>query len=621
MPRHYVFIGCITAAAALGLAAAPGLQRPAHAPLPVVQPNDNRQPSGRLHADTLDLDLEVRLARWYPEGDGGGFVESPAFAEAGRAPSIPGPLIRVPAATIVRVTVRNSLADSTVTLHGLVTRPAPGPDTTRLAPGESRVVTFAAGSPGTYFYWGEVGTYRAETNRLARVREREQLAGALIVDEPGPRTDDRIFVMNVWGEPADSESYRSTLTINGRAWPHTERIAATLGDSLRWRVINTSARGHPMHLHGFYYRIAAVGTSLASRPVPTGERPLIVTHEMRAFQTMDMVWLASRAGNWLFHCHVAFHVVPEARLEPRHDRHDELSPHAGEHMAGLVLGISIHDPAPGAQRPAASRALRLLVHEGRPRGRAPRAMAFVLQRDASPPRSDSLEIPGSTLVLTRDQPTTITVVNRLREATSVHWHGIELESYWDGVAGWSGAAERRAPVVAPGDSFIARLTLPRAGTFMYHTHLNDIEQLTSGLYGAIVVLEPGQRWDPATDHVMVIGWDGNFDPPQFRLDGDSAPPPLALAAGRTHRLRIVNIGAAGVVTVTLWQDTTLAAWRAVAKDGADLPPALQTERPARQPITVGETYDFAFTAPAPGTYVLRATGPVGRPVVRPVVVR
>lgn len=288
-------------------------------------------------------------------------------------------------------------------------------------------------------------------------------------------------------------------------------------------------------------------------------------------------------------------------------------------MAGLVLGISVRGVEP---RLAAAdvRQLRLLVHEGRPRLRAPRSLGFVLQRDDRPPAPDSLEIPGSTLVLTRGQPTRITVVNRLREPTAVHWHGIELESYSDGVAGWSGDSTRPAPLIAPADSFTALLTLPRAGTFMYHTHLNDVEQLTSGLYGAIVVLEPGQRWDPETDHVVILGWDGDFPQPEWVFDGARAPAPLVLAANRTHRLRFVSIGAGGLLNVALAQDTTLAQWRPLAKDGADLP-SLQPLRPARQVITVGETYDFAFTPTAPGAYVLRATLPDRRVFSRPVTVR
>ena len=46
------------------------------------------------------------------------------------------------------------------------------------------------------------------------------------------------------------------------------------------------------------------------------------------------------------------------------------------------------------------------------------------------------------IVLTQHQPAEITIVNRLTMPTAVHWHGIELDSYFDGVAGWGGAGGR-----------------------------------------------------------------------------------------------------------------------------------------------------------------------------------
>jgi hypothetical protein len=61
-------------------------------------------------------------------------------------------------------------------------------------------------------------------------------------------------------------------------------------------------------------------------------------------------------------------------------------------------------------------------------------MGYVLAEDGTAPASDSVDIPGRPLVLTRGEATAVTVVNRLREPTAVHWHGLELESYSDGMA-------------------------------------------------------------------------------------------------------------------------------------------------------------------------------------------
>src|SRR5262245_61665714 len=100
--------------------------------------------------------------------------------------------------------------------------------------------------------------------------------------------------------------------------------------------------------------------------------------------------------------------------------------------------------------------------------------------------SGRVTAPGPPLVLRRGEPAEITVVNHLNEATSIHWHGLEIESYYDGVHGWSGVDGRTAPMIAPGASFVVRLAPPRTGTFIYHTHIHDYRQLSSGIYGALI---------------------------------------------------------------------------------------------------------------------------------------
>jgi FtsP/CotA-like multicopper oxidase with cupredoxin domain len=205
-------------------------------------------------------------------------------------------------------------------------------------------------------------------------------------------------------------------------------------------------------------------------------------------------------------------------------------------------------------------------------------------------------------VLNRNEPTDIVVVNRLAEPAAIHWHGIELESYSDGVAGWSGYGDHLAPSIQPGDSFFAHLTLPRAGTFIYHTHMNDIEQLTSGLYGGIVVLEPGRRFDPRRDHIYVAGWDSEQNP-HLLVNGDSLPAPLDLSAGVSHRFRFVNIGAAERFPFSIYRDTSLVTWKMLARDGAELPPAQALTVPSVDWLDVGETRDVEIV-PLPGMYRL-----------------
>lgn len=547
------------------------------------------------------------MARWYPEADGGPSAEVAALAEKGQRPAIPGPLVRVKVGTVIEATLTNSLTDSTITINGFQTRPASTVDSIRLRPGETRTVRFAAGQAGTYLYRAIVGKYTAPIPPLRQdAHEREQLAGAFVIDSAGPMVPDRVLVINHWRDPKDSTDRYVALSINGKSWPHTERLTTSVGDTLRWRVVNAGGRAHPMHLHGFYFRVDSRGTLLRDSLYATDQQRLVATENLPAGATMAVAWAPDRPGNWLFHCHIGFHVVPEIKFHMLPERHSSNFAHnADNHMAGLVMGITVKPGRrwhPSPEGPA--RRMRLFVQEGWKRARAPRSLSFVLQRGENPPDPDSVEMPGSTLILTRGEPTHITVVNRITEPTGVHWHGIELESYSDGVVGWSGMGNRLAPLIAPGDSFTAHLTLPRAGTFIYHTHLNDLEQLSSGLYGGIVVLDPGARFDPRTDHLYVAGSDGPERIAPMLVNGDSVLKPMELAAEKAQRLRFINIGVAIAVRFTLAQEGRVVEWKPLAKDGADLPASQKRPRRASQILAVGETYDFEFDPREKGTYTL-----------------
>ena len=276
------------------------------------------------------------------------------------------------------------------------------------------------------------------------------------------------------------------------------------------------------------------------------------------------------------------------------------------------MGIRV---TPVARRPASTRdarPIRLLIRS-RPGvyGKNP-GYAYVL--GGSPEERDPgwLPVPGPTLVLEKGEPVAITLVNRSHEPAAVHWHGIELESYPDGVPGWSGASGRILPSIQPGDSLTVRFTPPRAGTFMYHSHFNEMQQIGSGLYGPIVVLEPGERFDPETDRVLVFSDGGpwiNFTqdslvPPTF-LNGRADPEPLHLRAGTTYRLRLINILTETNAGVELLRRGEPVRWRAIAKDGATLPAQLATLRPARLIFRPGEIVDFEFTPATAGELVLR----------------
>jgi FtsP/CotA-like multicopper oxidase with cupredoxin domain len=581
-------------AVSLALAGLAGCARDAAAP-PLAQVHDNRAPAGTLAGDTLRLDLEVRAAVWAPEGDSGPRLPVHLFAEAGEAPSVPGPLIRVPTGTTLDVTLTNRLTDSTVVLHGVGTRPGDAADSIVLAPGARVERCFAAGAPGTYHYWGST------TGRDIESREwlDSQLHGAFIVDSAGAAPADRVFVMGIWSHLADSPPRAGpdtgeVMVINGRAWPHTERLTVPMGDTVTWRWVNPSGSAHPMHLHGVYFELASRGDEWQDTLYPPSARPLEATELMLPGGTMTMRWAPREPGNWVFHCHFAFHVSPGVSM----DRH---TAHTGSHrMAGLVLGIEATGGPPAADG-ASPRQLRLLLQERAGRVQGGPGYGFVLDQGPAP-APDSVEIPGPTLTLVRGEPVAITVVNHLRQPAAVHWHGIELQSYPDGVPDISGVPPRLFRPIAPGDSFTARFTPPRAGTFIYHSHFDESEQMVRGLYGALLVLEPGERRDPRTDHLIIVGGNGPAPfPDSIRslVNGRETPAPIRLRPGRTHRLRLISIDVDRRIRFSLRSDSTVLRWRPVAKDGADLPPALRQERRAELLTGPGETADFLVT-PASG---------------------
>ena len=143
------------------------------------------------------------------------------------------------------------------------------------------------------------------------------------------------------------------------------------------------------------------------------------------------------------------------------------------------------------------------------------------------------------------------------------------------------------------------MTPPRAGTFIYHTHVDDVRQMSLGLYGPLLVLDPGERYDPRTDHVVFVSLGGLGDSVRILVNGSREPAPIAMQSGVPQRLRFILMAAFGAGTFRLMRDSTLERWRPVAKDGAELPPSQRAEEPAAVTLSVGEAYDFTYT-PAAG---------------------
>jgi manganese oxidase len=595
----------------------------ASAPPETVEANDNTRPTGMSTDGVVTIRLRAATGTWRPEGTDGPALTVDAFGAADGPLIVPGPLIRVKEGDRVDVSVRNDLA-APLRVHGLCARDGAPCAPIDVAPGDVRSVSFMSGAAGTYHYWATA---------IGAPMPFRELAGALVIDpRNGASTDDRIFVITEWSDltvaqlreilssddsTATFVSMRPKVTfvINGLSWPATERLTYRRGERVRWRILNLSSQTHPMHLHGFYFTVSRLGDGQRDEPVAGGAGRQVVTQIVPSGGTLLLEWTPEREGNWLFHCHVMSHVSPNRRIgtEPAsadarggHGAHHDSAQHdASLGMAGMVLGITVLPSGNAA-------------HASHRDARPPRKLTMVIQptsgtpgkpaagltiTEAGTPVTARVSSPGPLLLLRRDEPVDITVVNRLPEATSIHWHGLELDSFYDGVHGWSGVDRRLAPMIAPGASFVVRITPVRSGTFIYHTHLHDHRQLSSGVYGPLIVLEPGESYDPATDHLVVLGRRQVSEVSSILEDPDTAvmngvrAPQLSWRAGVRNRVRLINITPDDILGVSLATRDAPVIWRPLTKDGAPVPETEAQALPAKVRIAVGETYDFEYDAP------------------------
>jgi manganese oxidase len=587
------------------------------APPERVAINDNRAAAGTQGDGTLTIQLDARLGTWHPDRETDPGVVVKAFAVEGGRPQIPGPVIRVREGTEIRARVRNSLSES-LAVHGFYTRPgtASGSGVVVIAPGETREVGFLAGRPGTYYYWGATA---ADTALPVRAARDSQLVGALIVDaRDGPAPDDRVLLISNWPTDQPGLAVIGRMVINGRSWPHTERLAYKVGDTVRARLINAGGAVHPMHLHGFYFRVDSRGDERADTVFAPGSSPrMAVTERLAPGRTFSLTWKPTRPGNWLFHCHDNAHLERGVPLDGKAASpvHRHVENHALEMMAGPVMGITVTGAtveAPPASGPR--RQLRLVARVDQGGTDAEPAFGYTLHTGSTTDAPPPPYVPGPTIVLKRGEPVSITVKNDLPEATAVHWHGIELESYYDGVAGYAGEGKRIAPAIPSGGSFEARFTPPRSGTFIYHTHIDEVRQQQAGLSGALLVVDDPAAFDPDHDIVLMISVPRtDADATSIVLLNGSAKPALReMRAGEHYRLRFINAHTfRPSMRMRLLRESTLLEWRSLAKDGMHLPADQAIAGPTEIQMGNGETYDFDFVPSTAGDLRLDVTNAAG----------
>jgi FtsP/CotA-like multicopper oxidase with cupredoxin domain len=168
-------------------------------------------------------------------------------------------------------------------------------------------------------------------------------------------------------------------------------------------------------------------------------------------------------------------------------------------------------------------------------------------------------VPGPIIVGHVGDTLVVHLVNRLPEATAIHWHGLRLPSAMDGT-------ESTQRLVEPGETFVYRFVLPDAGTFWYHSHVNETQQIERGLYGALIVLGPNE---PVFDADRVLLLDdvkldrrGRIAKPALidrhsgregsvLLINGQAQPQFEIAAGQVERWRVINAASSRYIKLSL----------------------------------------------------------------------
>ena len=101
------------------------------------------------------------------------------------------------------------------------------------------------------------------------------------------------------------------------------------------------------------------------------------------------------------------------------------------------------------------------------------------------------QYPGPLIEVSRGSEIMVRFTNHLPDSTSIHWHGIRLENAFDGVEGVS-------------DAFTYKVRFPDAGIYWYHPHIREDIQQALGLYGNVLVRQPGARIPANREQILML---------------------------------------------------------------------------------------------------------------------
>ena len=214
-------------------------------------------------------------------------------------------------------------------------------------------------------------------------------------------------------------------------------------------------------------------------------------------------------------------------------------------------------------------------------------------------------MPGPMIEAVEGDRVRIVVHNNLPEATTVHWHGLELPIAMDGVPGLT-----QEPI-PPGGVFNYEFDLHQSGTFFYHSHgaMQEIMGMT-GLF----VIHPREAYTPTVDHDFGLIMQEFAILPQstipnsvseefnfFTINGRSGPyvTPMVVRLGSRVRIRFMNLSAMDNHPMHLHGHTF---W-VTGTEGGRIPESawIPTNNVL---VSVGQSRDVEFIANNPGDWMV-----------------
>lgn len=213
--------------------------------------------------------------------------------------------------------------------------------------------------------------------------------------------------------------------------------------------------------------------------------------------------------------------------------------------------------------------------------------------------------PGPTIEVVEGDRVRVFVTNKLPEHTSVHWHGQLLPCGMDGVTGLT------QPGIPVGKTFVYEFVARHAGTFMYHPHADEMQQMAMGMMG-LWITHPKNIRQHAVERdyaLLLAAYDidpGSYTPRTntmldfnlWTINGRVFPGLDAMVAGLNERVRI-RVGNLTMTNHPIHLHGHV--FEVAGTDGGWVPKSARWPEVTTD-VAVGQMRAIEFTADAPGDW-------------------